>query len=174
MTPGQLAHTARRTAITLIVGLLASVALLGGASPASAADATAWSLRPFVDCVWKNADGTVTVSLGYESFNSGTVNVVVGANNLITPGAQGQGQPTTFLTGSHSNVWALTMTSANYQSGTWYLMSASMNMTMNGTACSSKPVPLTAGNGVIFLATTALVAVGGTAALVRRRRRPIW
>jgi hypothetical protein len=171
MSPRPAVRVSRRSASALIVGLLASIAALGAANPAAAADAPDWSLRPFVDCVWKNNDGTVTVDLGYESFNSSTVTVIAGASNYVTPGAQNQGQPITFAPGSHSNVWVLTMTTANYQTGTWYLKSASMNMTMNGTACNSKPVPMTAGSGAIALGTTALVALGGTYLLIRRRRR---
>jgi hypothetical protein len=170
MSPGTPVRTAQRTATALLVGLLASLAVLGGANPAAAADAPEWSLRPFVDCVWKNGDGTVTVDLGYESFNSTAVNVVAGTNNYITPGAQNQGQPTTFAPGSHSNVWVLTMTAANYQTGTWYLKSASMNMTMNGTACTSKPVSMTAGTGYVYLGTTGVAVLGGTYLLIRRRR----
>jgi hypothetical protein len=150
----------------------AALVLLAGVSPAAAADAPAWSLRPFVDCVWTNSDGTRTVSLGYESFNAATVTMGVGANNFISPGAQNQGQPTSFAPGLHSNVWALTMTNANYLSGQWFLTSATMNMTMNGTPCASKPVPMTSGNGLIYLATTGAVVLGGVYALARRRRRP--
>jgi LPXTG-motif cell wall-anchored protein len=47
-----------------------------------------------------------------------------------------------------------------------------VNMTMNGTPCTSKPVPMTAGSATIYLATTGLVVVGGAYSLARRRRRP--
>jgi hypothetical protein len=162
-----------RPATALVATLLTTAfVFLAGVSPAAAADATPFSLRPFVECVWNNNNGTVTVSLGYESSNAGTVTVPVGSNNNITPGAQNQGQPTTFAPGRHTNVWAFTMPLLNYFFGQWHLMSANMNMTMNGTACASKPVSMTAGNGLVYLGTSGLLTLAGVYALARRRRRP--
>ena len=159
-----------------LAGLTAAVAvplslLALGAAPASAATSVpAYSLRPYVNCVWTNPDTTRTVSLGYQSYNSASVSVPAGVDNMISYGAADQGQPTTFLPGSHDYAFALTMTNAQYQAGNWYLVSATANLTSNGTACATKPVPASAGSPIVFLGTTAIVTVVGAGLLTRRRR----
>jgi hypothetical protein len=115
-------------------------------------------------------DTSRTVSLGYQSFNSASVSVPAGVDNKISYGAADQGQPTTFLPGSHDNAFALTMTNAEYQAGNWYLVSATANLTSNGTPCTIKPVPVSAGSPIAFLGTTAVVTVVGAGLLTRRRR----
>lgn len=154
------------TALAVPLSLLAL-----GAAPASAATSVpAFSLRPYVNCVWTNPDTSRTVSLGYQSFNSASVSVPAGVDNKISYGAADQGQPTTFLPGSHDNAFALTMTNAEYQAGNWYLVSATANLTSNGTPCTIKPVPVSASSPLVFLGTTAVVTAVGAGLLTRRRR----
>ena len=91
------------------VGLaLLAVTLLGlGAAAGAQAAAPTGSLKPFLNCYWDNGDNSVTVSLGVSSGNSSAVSVAVGGDNKITQGAADRGQPTSFASGLHNNVWAL-------------------------------------------------------------------
>lgn len=169
--PPRVKSSRTRALAGLTTALAAPISLLAlSAAPASAATTVpAFSLRPYVNCVWTNPDSSRTVSLGYQSFNAASVTVPAGVDNKISYGAADQGQPTTFLPGSHDNVFVLTMTSAEYQSGSWYLVSATANLTSNGTPCTTKPVSASAGSPIVFLGTTAVATLVGVGMLTRRR-----
>ncbi|KAB2846970.1 MAG: choice-of-anchor A family protein [Melioribacteraceae bacterium] len=56
-------------------------------------------ISPILECVINNGDGTYTAHFGYNNPNSVVVNIPIGTDNKFTPGAQNQGQPTSFNPG---------------------------------------------------------------------------
>ena len=52
--------------------------------------------------------GTYNATFGYTSENSTEVSVPIGADNLVSPGKQDQGQPTTFQPGTVSSAFTVT------------------------------------------------------------------
>jgi hypothetical protein len=156
------------------LGLLAiSVFGLVAADGAQAA-APAGSLKPFLNCYWDNGDNTVTVSLGVTSGNAGTVSVPVGGDNKITQGAADRGQPTSFASGTHNNVWAFTVSYPEINAGINWQLSGSSVAVNAVTQCASKPMPAD-GNAMAVLAFGAVATVVGGYCLNgrnRSRRRP--
>jgi hypothetical protein len=56
-------------------------------------------LRPILECVLDNLDGTYTAHFGYKNENATAVEVPIGSGNRFTPAPQDRGQPTTFEPG---------------------------------------------------------------------------
>ncbi len=56
-------------------------------------------LRPILECVRDNGNGTYTAYFGYKSDWNAPLSVPIGANNKFTPNPQDRGQPTTFQPG---------------------------------------------------------------------------
>jgi hypothetical protein len=146
-----------------------SLAGIAAASSAQAA-APALSLTPYVSCFWDNGDGTVTVSLGVNSTNSGPVTVAVGPANYVTVGAQDRGQPTVFQPGRRDNVWAATVSYGDLARGVDWSLTGNTVSLVNATVCSQKPVPAD-GNALAVAAFGVLVTAVGSVALNGRRRR---
>ena len=66
------------------------------------------TITPAFEGWYRNADGTFSLSFGYLNRNMvETVDVPVGENNFISPGAQNQGQPTHFDPRRHYGVFAV-------------------------------------------------------------------
>ncbi|HEX2623376.1 MAG TPA: hypothetical protein VHL11_24615, partial [Phototrophicaceae bacterium] len=66
------------------------------------------TVRPVVNCVADNGNGTYTASFGYTSGNEVTVVVPVGANNSFSPAPADRLQATHFMKGTHDNVFKVT------------------------------------------------------------------
>ena len=100
----------------------AALALTTGIVLAPATAFAAGTVTGTVTCYWPNADGTTTFSVGYVNTGATTVTIPVGANNYVSPSPQDRGQPTTFLAGSHPNVWAPSLTATELgQNPNWFI-----------------------------------------------------
>jgi hypothetical protein len=120
------------------------------------------SLKPFLNCYWDNGDNTVTVSIGVTSTNTGNVAVYVGADNRVTQGAADRGQPETFDSGTHNNVWSFTVSYTEINAGINWQLSGNSVAVDAVTQCATKPQMATGSNGLAFLAFGALTTtVGG-------------
>jgi len=64
-------------------------------------------LRPILDYVTDNQDGTFTAWFGYENPGTAPVQLPVGKHNRFTPHAPDRGQPTVFAPGRHRQVFAV-------------------------------------------------------------------
>jgi len=87
---------------------------IGTAWPASAqlplasAKASGQTVTPAYEGWYRNADGTFSLSFGYLNRNAEeVVDVPIGPNNFITPGAENQGQPSEFQPRRNWGVFAV-------------------------------------------------------------------
>ncbi len=71
--------------------------------------ATGEAIWPAYEAWSRNEDGTVTLLLGYFNRNDEAVEVPIGDDNSMGPGAQDMGQPTHFLPGRHFGVFSVTV-----------------------------------------------------------------
>lgn len=144
----------------------------GVATPAQAA-APNGSITPFVNCIWDNGNGTVTASVGYRSSNAGTVTEPIGNNNRFSPGAQNRGQPTTFLTGTRNNVFAVTVTYQEIQNDiNWYVTGNSVNVE-SIVWCQTKPVSVIGSVPALLLGIALTLAIGLPVMAARRVGREV-
>ena len=60
----------------------------------------------------RNADGTLTMVMGYMNRNEEVVYIPIGPDNTMGPGDPDKGQPTHFLPGRHIGVFSMTVTEA--------------------------------------------------------------
>jgi hypothetical protein len=68
------------------------------------------TITPSFEGWYRNPDGTYSLSFGYYNRNlAERVDLPVGENNFISPGAQNQGQPTHFEPRRHYGVFAVTV-----------------------------------------------------------------
>lgn len=65
------------------------------------------ALRPILECVQANTNGTFTARFGYESDNPVPVTISIGGHNKFTPAPQDKGQPTVFQSGRRQNVFSV-------------------------------------------------------------------
>ncbi|MBT9544433.1 MAG: S8 family serine peptidase [Candidatus Sericytochromatia bacterium] len=56
-------------------------------------------VRPILECVRHNLNGSYTAFFGYKNENDGPVSLPIGENNRFNPGPQDRGQPYNFLPG---------------------------------------------------------------------------
>lgn len=76
-----------------------------GLAPASTRGKT---VTPAFEGWYQNKDGTYSISFGYYNRNSDEVlDIPIGPDNFISPGAQNQGQPTRFYTKRHWGVFVV-------------------------------------------------------------------
>jgi hypothetical protein len=154
---------------------LAVGAVTGGlvlAAPASAM--AAGTVTGTVSCYWTNADGSVTVSVGYNNTTGSTQTIPVGSNNYVSPSPADQGQPTVFLPGVHDNVWAPTITPSEMSSGSanWFVDGNSVSAT-TFNQCATKPVSVNGSTAGYLTATSAVVGLGLYVIASPRRRRAL-
>jgi hypothetical protein len=67
--------------------------------PPTPTSAPTASVRPVVECVTDNGDGTYTAYFGYRNAGDETITVPIGSRNRIAPAPENRGQPTTFSPG---------------------------------------------------------------------------
>jgi hypothetical protein len=81
-----------------------AVALVGCLSTLACAGAAQGALTPMLDCTtYRPETGTLTGVWGYKSDGAG--DVPIGPNNFFDPGVLDRGQPTSFLAGTHLNLF---------------------------------------------------------------------
>jgi hypothetical protein len=166
---GSFGKWAARGVLALLAMTLFSFLAASGAQAA----VPAGSLKPFLNCYWDNGDNTVTVSIGVTSSNAGTVNVYVGTDNRVTQGAADRGQPETFASGTHNNVWSFTVSYVEINAGINWQLSGNSVAVDAVTQCATKPQMATGSNGIAFLAFGALTTtIGGYFLNGRTSRRP--
>ncbi|MBO0728319.1 MAG: pentapeptide repeat-containing protein [Acidimicrobiaceae bacterium] len=118
---------------------------------------------PTVNCVSKNSDGSFAAYFGYT--NSGSViNYPIGSTNSITPASLNGGQPVTFVNGTVSNAFSVTVPSGG--TAQWSVNGVSATATSSSMACTDDTLPA-AGNGMGLVA--ALGGAGVLGAFVVRR-----
>ncbi len=95
-----------RTALGIAALGVSSVA--AAQEPLSPATPSGSTVTPAFEGWYRNADGSFSLSFGYLNRNGvESVDVPVGENNFISPGAPNQGQPTHFETRRHWGVFAV-------------------------------------------------------------------
>jgi hypothetical protein len=108
----------------IVIGtLLLSGPSVGAQESLTPIRAAGQSVTPAFEGWYKNADGTFSISFGYFNRNSKeTLEIAVGPDNSISPGAGNQGQPTHFEPRRHWGVFAV-IVPANFgkQKVTWTL-----------------------------------------------------
>src|SRR5262249_41650473 len=87
---------------------------------------------PILNCVEQLSTGQYKAHFGYNNVQSNTVNVPIGGQNKFTPGTQNRGQPTSFLSGLHNEVFTVTF---NGSPLTWVLTSYNVTANRNSTRC---------------------------------------
>jgi xylan 1,4-beta-xylosidase len=65
-------------------------------------------VRPVLECVAPNSDGSYTAHFGYQNDSGVAVNVPIGAKNTFHPNPQDRGQPTAFQPGRQRRVFSVT------------------------------------------------------------------
>jgi hypothetical protein len=65
-------------------------------------------VRPVLECVAPNSDGSYTAHFGYQNDSGVAVNVPIGAKNKFHPNPQDRGQPTAFQPGRQRRVFSVT------------------------------------------------------------------
>jgi glycosidase len=82
-------------------------------SPAYGVLVTNAAVRPVLECVVDNGNGTYTARFGYKNDNSGLVTITVGANNRFHPQPQDRGQVTAFQPGRVVDAFRVTWSGGN-------------------------------------------------------------
>ena len=72
--------------------------------------ATGEAIWPAYESWSRNADGTLTLVLGYMNRNDEVVEIPIGPDNTMGPGNPDKGQPTHFLPGRHIGVFSVKVT----------------------------------------------------------------
>ncbi len=102
------------TALTAVAACVA-IAAVAEAQPPRAPLAlepigtTGEAIWPAFESWARNEDGTLTLQLGYFNRNDEVVEIPIGDDNRMGPGAQDMGQPTHFLPGRHIGVFSVTV-----------------------------------------------------------------
>ena len=79
-------------------------------------------VTPFVGC-WTDATGTgvITIRFGYVNTSASPVTIPIGSSNFFTPAPADRLQPTTFLPGTVTNAFSITVPAADAPSTIWNL-----------------------------------------------------
>lgn len=150
----------------VLLALLA--ALLGLAGPlASPASATV-GLRPVLDCVWKDADGTWRSLWGYENTTGAPITVPPGEANRFWGAYEATGLPTTFQPGRHRGVVMVAFSGGKVR---WTVQDATVEASTSSPACGNQSVSMVPTRPAAAVALVLLTALGGLAFELRRVRR---
>ena len=108
-------HSPRTVTVLAAIGAVAILAASAAAQPPR----TPLALEPrgsTGEAIWpayegwsRNADGSLTLLLGYYNRNDEVVEIPVGEDNRLGPGDADQGQPTRFLPGRNWGVFSITV-----------------------------------------------------------------
>ena len=89
-------------------------------------------VRPVLECVTNNGDGTYTAFFGYENENSVSVYIPVGSKNKFTPNPQDRGQTRVFKPGRQIKVYTVNFNGSNL---VWTLNGRTSTASKNSAAC---------------------------------------
>ncbi|MGH9568872.1 MAG: hypothetical protein ACRD4F_04500, partial [Candidatus Angelobacter sp.] len=70
-------------------------------------------VKPELECVVNNGNGSYTAQFGYENLNTGAVNIPVGSSNGFSPTPADRGQPTVFQPGRQRSAFSVTFDGSN-------------------------------------------------------------
>jgi hypothetical protein len=90
-------------------------------------------VRPVLECVRNNGDGTYTAFFGYKNDNSVSVYIPVGGKNKFTPTPQDRGQPRVFESGRHYKVFTVNFNGSNL---VWTLNGRTSTASSNSAPCN--------------------------------------
>ncbi len=79
---------------------------------------TTLAVRPILECVSPNTNGTYTARFGYENYNSVPVIIPLGEKNEFTPVPKDRGQVTVFQPGRVVNAFSVIFNENNLK---WHL-----------------------------------------------------
>jgi hypothetical protein len=124
-------------------------------------------LTAIVECIWNNGNGTRTVAWGYSNLSAKIVRIDIGNKNSMSPGADGQGQPTLFQIGTFHNVFVTTVTGTSMQ---WRLGNTTYTANASTPACVTTPVSVVGSVRALVLGIALLLAAGLPLLATRRTR----
>jgi|GEM_PF-854163 len=90
-------------------------------------------VRPVLECVTNNGDGTYTAYFGYKNDNTVSVYIPAGIKNKFTPTPQDRGQTKVFLPGRHYRVFTVTFNGSNL---VWTLNGRTSTASSNSAPCN--------------------------------------
>ena len=90
-------------------------------------------VRPVLECVRNNGDGTYTAFFGYKNDNSVSVYIPVGNKNKFTPTPQERGQTRVFEPGRHYKVFTVNFNGSNL---VWTLNGRTSTASSNSAPCN--------------------------------------
>jgi hypothetical protein len=90
-------------------------------------------VRPVLECVRNNGDGTYTAFFGYKNDNNVSVYIPVGNKNKFTPTPQDRGQTRVFEPGRHYKVFTVNFNGSNL---VWTLNGRTSTASSNSTPCN--------------------------------------
>jgi hypothetical protein len=126
-------------------------------------------VKPVLECVWKQTDGTYLALWGSDNPNQFTRLAPLGSKNAFTPAPADRGQPTSFAKGRSYGTFVTSFDGANL---TWTLEGSAVTASKNSPKCSDVPVPVvgSAGGSILFFALLGGLGVVGLAFGLRRQR----
>ena len=139
--------------------VLAAVGLSIVAMTGTASASGSTTVTPILECVWHVGSTNWLASWGYSNGSSSTQTIPIGSSNAFSPGAQSQGQPTSFKPGTNDS--AFTVPFAASDTPAWTLDGTTVSSSTSDKKCSSDPVPIIAGtNGGFLVLPIGFVALG--------------
>ncbi|MFP4438514.1 MAG: hypothetical protein ACLFVO_14825 [Chloroflexaceae bacterium] len=103
---------------------------------------TTQRVKPILDCVYDNGDGTFTAFFGYSNPNSFAVDIPIGTNNYFSPDPIDRGQPTRFDPGRSPWGQSFNVTWDGQSNLVWTLQNrtATASSTNQNQRCSRNPL----------------------------------
>lgn len=152
--------------------LLAGAAVVTIAATPAAAQETAPTVSPVLECVFDAGEGTFIALWGYSNRNEKPVEVPIGKTNRFTPEPEGRGQTETFEVGRVVGAFTTKFDGSNL---VWSLTGRTATAGKASQRCKDNPVPVGSDSpqAVVLLGAIAGVIVigGGVAAWATTRKR---
>jgi lipopolysaccharide/colanic/teichoic acid biosynthesis glycosyltransferase len=135
-----LTHPARllalRTSGKFLAAMVALVLLVPMLPTQPAHAVVRGPVKPVLECVAKNSDGTYTAWFGYDNRNDYQVDIAIGNRNKLRPAPQDRGQLSSFLAGRQRVVFAVNFTSNTL---VWSLDGRTATASRNSSPCRVRP-----------------------------------
>jgi hypothetical protein len=155
--------------ISKLTGALLAALTIGiSAAPVAGAG----TVRPLVECVFAESDGSDTAVWGYENNTGAVAEVAIGTRNKFDPKPEDRGQPAKFEVGRKYNVFTTHWEGTNL---TWKLDGNADTASRNSKKCDAAAVPQGSDSPqavALIAAAAGVIVVGGATSgwMVRRRR----